>query len=105
MPLMNANRRELMSIIRVMSTWQIQGLYVLLTSRREGDIKSRLKRTLDDQNTSCIQSDVVDHYIRLYVHQRLADGDAFGKWKTDDKILVEKSLTERACGMYQHINI
>jgi hypothetical protein len=54
-----------MRIIRVMSTWQIQGLHVLLPSRREGIVKSTLKRMLDYQNISYIQSDVVDHDIRL----------------------------------------
>jgi hypothetical protein len=96
------NRGELMSIMKLISKWKLQGLHVLFTSRREGDIKLTLEGILDDQNILGIQTDAVDHDIQLFVRQRLADEDCLRKWHTDDTIRqrIESSLGEKAHGMY-----
>jgi Cdc6-like AAA superfamily ATPase len=93
------NRRELMAIIKTMATWNVQGLHVLITSRRVGDITSTLESVLDAQSIMSIQTQAVDYDIRLYVHQRIADEASLQKWSADHKQLMEKSLAEGACGM------
>jgi hypothetical protein len=96
------NRRELMSIIKTISTWRLQGLHMLFTSRREGDINLTLERILDDRNILCIQTAAVDHDIQLYVRQQLKDDESLQKWQADDTIRqqIESSLGEKAHGMY-----
>jgi Cdc6-like AAA superfamily ATPase len=93
------NRKELMSVVKNMSAWQ--GLHLLFTSRREGDIESTLGRILHKNNVLCIQNEAVDHDIRLYVRQRLSNEDSLQKWQVDDAIRqrIESSLIEGAHGM------
>ncbi|KAF2006879.1 hypothetical protein P154DRAFT_420933, partial [Amniculicola lignicola CBS 123094] len=97
------NRGELMRIIKTISTWQSQGLHMLFTSRREGDIKLTLESILDSQNILCIQTDAVDHDIQLYVRQQLKDDESLRKWQTNDAIRkrIETSLREKAHGMFR----
>ncbi|KAJ4304872.1 hypothetical protein N0V90_000400 [Kalmusia sp. IMI 367209] len=94
---------ELMSIVEKIFQWKLQGLHVLLTSRREGDIKFILEKILDNQNILCIQTDAVDHDIQLYVHQQLDDEERFRKWRSDDKLRqrIETSVGGKARGMFR----
>lgn len=96
------NRTELMSIIEEMYTWQLQGLHVLLTSRRADDIKSTLEHVLDNNNIICIPKEAVDHDIQLYVRQRLSNEASLQEWQadTDIKQQIESSLMKGAHGMY-----
>jgi hypothetical protein len=96
------NRRELMSIIKTISAWRLQGLHMLFTSRREGDIKLTLESILDNRNIICIQTDAVDHDIQLYVRQQLKDEESLRKWQVDDptRQRIESSLGEKSHGMY-----
>jgi len=96
------SRRELMSIIKKMFAWQLQGLHLMFTSRREGDIESTLGRILDDKSIIFIQSKAVDLDIQSYVRWRLSDEDSLQKWQADAMIRkrIENSLVEGAHGMY-----
>lgn len=94
------NHKELMSIIKKIFRWQAQGLHVLFTSRREGDIKIILDRILDDQDILCIQTNAVNHDIQKFVRQRLSDDENLQKWQGKDKIMIESALLVKACGMY-----
>jgi hypothetical protein len=93
------NRKELMNTIGIIATWNIEGLHVLFTSRRVGDITTTLEAILDSGNILNIQTKAVDRDIQLYVHQRIAEETSLQKWKDDDKQLMERSLTDGACGM------
>lgn len=93
------NRRDLMVIIKTLHGWKDQGLHLLLTSRREGDISITLDRLLEPHNIVNIQTKTVDGDIKLYVHERLAKDDTLQKWTVEDKQSMEKSLTEGARGM------
>jgi predicted ATPase len=94
-------REELMNIIATVAAWKVQGLHVLLTSRREGNIKLTLENLIDEQNIVCVQADVVDRDIKLYVREQLANNISFRKWRTDDAVRqhIENCLGERARGM------
>ncbi|KAF2793076.1 hypothetical protein K505DRAFT_306450 [Melanomma pulvis-pyrius CBS 109.77] len=97
------SRRELMSIVKNMLAWKLQGIHLLCTSRREGDIESTLGRILDDKNILCIQSKAVDLDIQSYVRQRLSEDDSLRKWQNDAIIRekIESSLMEGAHGMFR----
>jgi hypothetical protein len=93
------DREELMKIINTISSWNVQGLHMIFTSRREGDITATLERMIDAVNILNIQTKAVDRDIQLYVHRRIADEPTLQKWKEDDKQLIEQSLAGRARGM------
>jgi hypothetical protein len=90
---------ELMKIINTLISWKVDGLHVLCTSRREGDITTTLERFIDAGNILNIQTKAVDRDIQLYVHRRITDEPALQKWKDKDKQLMEQSLTEGSHGM------
>ena len=96
------DRRELMNFIKHICPWQANGLHILSTSRREGDIKNTLERILDEKNILCVQTDVIDRDIQLYVQRRLADEESLQKWRADDaiRLRIETSLREKARGIY-----
>ena len=100
------NRKELMDIIKKVFAWQLQGLHLLFTSRREGDIESTLGRILEDKSILFIQSKAVDLDIQSYVRRRLSDEGSLQKWQADAMIRqrIESSLVEGARGMYTSPN-
>jgi hypothetical protein len=93
------DRTELMRTLKQICTWGIRGLHTLSTSRREGDITPTLERLLDTCNIVNIQSEEVDPDIQLYVHRRLVEEPSLQKWNGEERILIEKSLTDGARGM------
>ncbi|KAF2681187.1 hypothetical protein K458DRAFT_433717 [Lentithecium fluviatile CBS 122367] len=66
-------RSELLDVLEAVAGWQLQNLHLLMTSRKEQDIESSLKGYVDEGDTGCLQSDVVDKDIQRYVQQRLSD--------------------------------
>jgi hypothetical protein len=90
-----------MEIVATVAAWQVEGLHVLLTSRREGNIKLTLENLIDEQNIVCIQTNVVDRDIKLYVREQLTNNMSFRKWRADDAVRqqIEYCLGKRASGM------
>lgn len=95
-------RLELMDVLKTVAGWQLQNLHLLMTSRKERDIESSLKDYVDEEDTVCLQSDVVDKDIQRYVQQRLSDDESLVKWKKDAAIRqeIEGALMRGARGMY-----
>lgn len=75
-----------------------KGLRLLVTSRKEQDIESKLKDVWMDQTP--IQQAPVDDDIRLYVRGQLRSDD-FERWHSMQPLLedIETELTNRAEGM------
>jgi hypothetical protein len=90
-----------MSILESIAGWHLDGLHLLVTSRKEQDIESSLEGLVEDSNIICLQSNVVDEDIRRYVHQRLAINKDLKKWQKDSDIVCkfETTLMEGAQGM------
>jgi hypothetical protein len=93
------DRSELMRTLKQICTWGIRGLHTLFTSRREGDITPTLERRLHTRNILNIQSEEVDPDIQLYVHRRLVEEPNLQKWNGEERMLIERSLTDGAHGM------
>ena len=95
-------RSRLMSILEQLNQWQIQGLHLLVTSRKEYDIQEILEDIIHEQNVICLQSEVVDRDIQKYVRQRLMDDKSLRKWQKDTVIRdeIESALMKGAHGMY-----
>lgn len=95
-------RPDLMSLLETIVGWQLTSLHLLMTSRKERDIESCLETYMDEENTICLQSKLVDEDILLYVRQKLSNDKSLVKWSKDTVIRqeIETALMRGARGMY-----
>ncbi|RYO53180.1 hypothetical protein AA0113_g9296, partial [Alternaria arborescens] len=95
-------RSELMDMLETVARWQLDNLHLLMTSRKERDIETCLESYVREEDTVCLQRDVVDQDIQRYVQQRLRDKKSLAKWTKDAAISqeVEDALMRGAHGMY-----
>ncbi|EMD59908.1 hypothetical protein COCSADRAFT_125993, partial [Bipolaris sorokiniana ND90Pr] len=94
---------ELMEMLETIASWKIPNLHLIMTSREEPDIKSTLTSFVDPQNSICLQSNVVDRDIQLYIRQRVSDDKDLVKWKKDSALQqeIEVALMEGSRGMFR----
>jgi hypothetical protein len=95
-------RQEVMDVLETVAGWQLDNVHLLMTSRKERDIERSLESYVDEEDTVCLQSDVVDEDIQRYVQQRLSVDRDLGKWNKDAAVRqeIEAALMSGACGMY-----
>ena len=95
-------RSELMDMLETVARWQLDNLHLLMTSRKERDIETCLESYVREEDTVCLQRDVVDQDIQRYVQQRLRDKKSLAKWTKDAAISqeVEDALMRGAHGMH-----
>jgi hypothetical protein len=93
---------ELMDILKTVAGWKLDNLHLLMTSRKERDIESSLKSYVDEEDTVCLQSDIVDKDIQRYIQQRLSSDKDLVKWEEDVEIRqeIEAALMRGARGMH-----
>jgi hypothetical protein len=94
-------RSELMDMLEAVAGWQLENLHLLMTSRKERDIEISLKSHVKEEDTVCLQRDVVDQDIQQYVQQRLHDDKGLAKWDKDAAVRqeIEAALMGGARGM------
>lgn len=94
-------REQLLADIQNFVEWQLEGLHILVTSRREGDIKATLDPLVNVNQNIDIQSEVVDVDIRVYVREILQGAQGLRRWRNKPLVQdeIEKALTENANGM------
>ncbi len=91
-------RQNLLQLLEEIKQWNINGLHLLVTSRREKDIEDALNPLLSGRislEKSAIESDIRD-FIRHKVH---SDGSKLLKWPVDIRSDIEMTLLEGADGM------
>jgi hypothetical protein len=95
-------RPELMNVLEKVAGWQLDNMHLLMTSRKERDIESSLESYIQEEDTVCLQRDVVDKDIQRYVQQRLSDDKTLAKWNKDATVRqeIEDALIRGARGMY-----
>jgi hypothetical protein len=100
------HRSELMDVLETVAGWHLQNVHLLVTSRRERDIEISLGTYIAEENTICLQSDIVNVDIERYVRQRLSDDKSLIKWQKDAAIKeeIESALMRGAHGMYMRPN-
>jgi hypothetical protein len=100
----STDRAELMEILETMAGWKLEKLHIMVTSRKERDLESSLECLVEEHNTICLQSKVVDKDISTYVHHRLYDDKKLRKWYNNVEIRqeIEAALMEGAHGMYNY---
>ncbi|KAJ4331908.1 hypothetical protein N0V87_008801 [Didymella glomerata] len=95
-------RPELMDVLGTVAGWQLDNTHLLMTSRKERDIESSLGSYVKEEETICLQEDVVDQDIQRYVQQRLSEDKTLAKWNKDAEVRqeIEDALIRGARGMY-----
>lgn len=86
-------RASLLEDIEEMAGWQMEKLHILVTSRRENDIKESLEPLINDENVVCIQSELVNDDVRAYVHERLLTDRGLRRWQKKPEVRQEIETT------------
>jgi hypothetical protein len=94
----NTGREELLDLIRDIKSWSLSNLHLLVTSRREPDIKEAIMPLLTSLEIS-IQGPGVESDIKLHITSQLATDPKLKKWSSDFKIEIENTLLAGANGM------
>jgi hypothetical protein len=91
-----------MNVLEKVAGWQLDNMHLLMTSRKERDIESSLESYIQEEDTVCLQRDVVDKDIQQYVQQRLSNDKTLAKWNKDSAVRqeIEDALICGARGMY-----
>jgi hypothetical protein len=97
-----AQRLELMDMLEAVAGWQLNNLHLLMTSRKERDIERSLEEYIREEDTVCLQRDVVDKDIQRYIQQRLRVDKGLAKWNRDAVVRqeIKDALMGGARGMY-----
>ena len=95
-------RSGLMDVLETVAEWQLDNVHLLMTSRKERDIEGSLESFVKEEDTICLQRDVVDKDIQRYAQQRLSDDKTLTKWNKDAVVRqeIEAALMHGARGMY-----
>jgi NACHT domain-containing protein len=95
-----SDRSELLRIIGEFRTWNLLDLHILMTSRREIEIEDALMSFMDTADFLCLQTQVVNGDITLYVRERLSNDRKLRKWNTPHiREEIETAMMEKADGM------
>ena len=94
-------RQALLEDIDEMVAWKTGKAHILVTSRKENDIKESLEPLINDENVICIQSELVTHDIRVYVRERLLTDRKLKRWQRKPEVQqeIEMTLVGKADGM------
>jgi hypothetical protein len=95
-----SDRKQILYLVEELVELRLPRLHICVTSREAIDIGDTLESlasyAVSLQEESGQKKDI-DHYISSIVYSNA--GYLMGKWKTEDKDLVVKTLSERADGM------
>ena len=92
-----AERDELLEVIADISSWKIDAVHMLATSRKESDIQDVLSPLVTYQ--LCIQSALIHADIRIHISERLTNDSKLKRWLAEDKREIEETLVTGANGM------
>jgi hypothetical protein len=95
-------RSDLMGMLETMAGWPLDNLHLLITSRKERNIETSLQNYVGEEDTVCLERDVVDKDIQRYVQQQLSGKKNLAKWNKDAAIRqeIQVALMRGARGMY-----
>ena len=91
------DRRDFLTLLRKIHSWEIGTIHLLATSRHEPDIAKALA-TLVSSNVP-MDKYFVDGDIRFHVSKTLNDDPEFDMYSGEERKMVETALTEGAHGM------
>jgi hypothetical protein len=90
-----------MDVLKTVVGWQLDNLHLLITGRKEWHIESSLENYIKEEDTLCLQRDVVDQDVQRYVQQRLRNDKGLAKWNKDAAVReeIEAAIMSGARGM------
>ena len=94
-------RTSLFSGLKTIQSWNEEHLHILVTSRREPEIKDILRPLATD--TIALEESVVDGDIITYVRYRLQHDRRLSKWPDDIRSKIESALVKGANGMFRWV--
>ncbi|KAF8527122.1 hypothetical protein JB92DRAFT_2699344, partial [Gautieria morchelliformis] len=92
-------RADLLTLLREINDWGLGTLHLLVTSRRERDLEEALDSFVSHHVP--LEQRVVDDDIRVHVSKTLDRDIKFSRYSTEDKKMIESTLTEGAHGMFR----
>jgi hypothetical protein len=92
-------REELLEYLERITSWNVDHLHILVSSRPERALEERLKYLIQDKVN--IQSDLINNDIRTYIRGRLDMDPKLKRWQKRPEVLneIENCLMSRAEGM------
>jgi hypothetical protein len=97
-----SERAKVLDRIKAVTDLKKETLHLLVTSREDEDIASRL-RNLDPLNFP-LQSTLVNRDIEQYIDNSLQCNDQFDRWDHQVAAAIKGKLMEKAGGMWVHLN-
>ena len=91
------DRDEVLDLILRIISWNLPGVHVLVSSRRETDIEATLRSSTT--HMICMESAFIDTDILEYVRHRLNQDPKLKKWPQSVKDEIETILGQKADGM------
>ena len=96
-----AEIHDVLTDIGELVAWKDVNLHILTTSRREKDIEPSMDLLNGGLEKFDIKGSLVNHDIRVYIHNRLTTDRALKRWQNQRSIQqeIEDTLMEKADGM------
>lgn len=88
---------DLLALMTEITSWKLDNLHILATSRRERYIEDSLGQLVSAQIG--LDSSVVDEDIRTYLSAKLGMDPRFKKWTAEEHLEIEDTLIGGADGM------
>ncbi|KAI4671112.1 uncharacterized protein J4E88_009510 [Alternaria novae-zelandiae] len=98
-------RPGLMDLLIAIDGLRLDGVHLLMTSRKERDIETSLETFVVEDNMISLQRDVVDEDILRFVQQKLDDDRRLEKWNKNPEVRqeIETALMRGAQGMFRWV--
>ena len=94
----SSERAKSVAALKRIHEWNLEGMHILVTSRDEPDLRSKLKSIADDEVSA--QNDGVKDDIALYIERRLQKDEDLLKWSQHHS-LIQNALVNGAQGMFR----
>ncbi|KAH0559449.1 hypothetical protein GP486_004039 [Trichoglossum hirsutum] len=98
-----ADREQLLMLIQKINEWKMEKVHILVTSRKEKDVRETLTPLLTDQIS--IEGAQVNSDIQLYIRERLHNDPKLKlkKWSEKVREEIEETLMSGAYGMFRWV--
>jgi ankyrin repeat domain-containing protein 50 len=98
------DRDEVIKFLAELSRDASNSTHILITSRREEDIESAIKKTLGKECIVPIQNWQVNDDVRRHLEKCMAEDPRFKTWNDDIKMEVIQDLTKRTDGVFRWVD-
>ncbi|KAF8490589.1 hypothetical protein JB92DRAFT_2819701, partial [Gautieria morchelliformis] len=94
-------RSRFLKVVNEIHAWRVDGLHLLATSRKEGDIDRVLKGLVTHEVS--MNESLVDPDIKVHISRTLLEDIEFSMCSEDEKEMVETNLMKGAHGMFRWV--